>query len=374
MAARPEKHLWSQTFNRDLVDVLALHSEVARQIASEIQIKVTQDEETRLQSEVAVNSEAYENYLLGRHYLRMGGETLWQAIEYFERAIALDSTFAPGYAGLALAYSDLGGTYNIIAPEDSWPKVREYAAKALALNEGLAEAYTALALVKQYYDWDWVGAEKEFKHAMELNPNSLEVLEFYLVFLGDGGRHDDAVTLYEKIIRLDPNSKSHPIWVVYYSGRVEEAIQLMLIESKSQPEKAILHWHLATWYTEAGKYDDAIEHLKIQIPLMKGDEVDEVALLGNLYGRIGHRAQALEMLERLDELMRQGKYVSPALKAWVYSGLNDRDEAILWLTKGYETRAHRMGLDIIWVKYVFEPIADDPRFKDLLRKMNLEPW
>ena len=107
---------------------------------------------------------------------------------------------------------------------------------------------------------------------------------------------------------------------------------------------------------------------------MKGDEVDEVALLGNLYGRTGRRGQALEMLERLDELSSQGKYVSPALKAWVYSGLNDRDEAILWLTKGYEARAHRMGLSIIEFKFVFEPIADDPWFKELLRKMNLEPW
>ena len=128
------------------------------------------------------------------------------------------------------------------------------------------------------------------------------------------------------------------------------------------------------FYTEAGEYDDAIKHLKIQISLMKGDEVDEVAFLGNLYGRKGRRAKALEMLERLDELSRQGKYVSPVLKAWVYSGLNDRDKAILWLTKGYETRAHRMGLDIKRYSFLFDPIADDPRFKDLLRKMNLEPW
>jgi len=192
--------------------------------------------------------------------------------------------------------------------------------------------------------------------------------------LGDGGRHADAVALYEKIIKLDPNSKTHPIWVVFYSGRVEEAIQLTLIESQSQPEKVNLHWRLATYYTKVGKFEDAIEHLKIQIPLMKGDEVDEVALLGNLYGRTGRRTEASQMLERLDELSSQGKYVSPALKAWVYSGLNDKDNAILWLTKGYEARSHRMGLDIIWLRYVFEPIADDPRFKELLKKMNLEPW
>ena len=146
----PERHLWAQTFDRDLGDVLALHSEVARQIADEIQIEITQNEEIRLTGNGPVDPEAYENYLVGRHYLRMAWENLWQAIEYFERAIEIDSSFAPGYAGLALAYSDLGGNYNIIAPEDTWPKVREYAAKALALNERLAEAHTALALVKQY--------------------------------------------------------------------------------------------------------------------------------------------------------------------------------------------------------------------------------
>ena len=350
---------------------------MARQIAREIQIKITQNEENQLKSAVTVNSAAYETYLLGRHYHKLGGlgeeSYLWQAIEYYERAVAIDSTFAQGYASLALTYYRLGGNFNIIAPEDTWPKVREYAAKALALNEGLAEAHTALALVNKY-EWDWIGAEKEYRRAIELNPNSLAVLGNYAGFLAQSGRNDEAVALYEKASKLDPNSKSTPITAVFYSGRVEEAIQLTLIESQSEPENATWHWRLATWYTKLGKYEDAIKHLKIQIPLMKGDEVDEVALLGNLYGRTGRRAKALEMLERLDELSRQGKYVSPALKAWIYSGLNDRDKAILWLTKGYEARAHRMGLNIIWVKYVFEPIADDPRFKDLLRKMNLEPW
>ena len=346
-----------------------------RQIASEIQIRITPDEKTRLQSAVAVDSAAYENYLLGRHYYWLGQEwNLKKAVEYFEKAVELDSTFALGYAGLALAYSNLGGTYNILAPEDTWPKVREYAAKALALNEGLAEAHSALALVKRRYDWDWAGADREFLRAMELNPNSLSVLWNYAWFLFDRGRNDEAVALFEKAGKLNPNTRGVAIHGVYASGRVEEAIQLTLIESQAEPEEINWHWDLAKYYTEVGKFDDAIKHLQIQIPLMKGDEVDEVALLGNLYGRTGRREQALEMLERLDELSSQGKYVSPALKAWIYSGLNDRDKAILWLTKGYETRAHRMGLDIIEHKFVFEPIAGDPRFKDLLRKMNLEPW
>jgi len=159
MAARPEKHLWAETFDRDLVDVLTLHSEVARQIASKIQIKVTQGEETRLKSAVSINSEAYESYLLGRHYYRLqGASNFKKAVEYFELAVEMDSTFALGYAALARAYYKLGDS-NVIAPEDTWPKVRESAAKALALNEGLAEAHSALALVKGEYEWDWVGAD-----------------------------------------------------------------------------------------------------------------------------------------------------------------------------------------------------------------------
>jgi len=219
-----------------------------------------------LKSAVAVDSAAYENYLLGRHYHRLGQEwDLPNAIQYFEQAVEIDSTFALGYAGLALAYYRLGGGLNVIAPEDTWLKVRESAAKALALNEGLAEAHTALALVKQYYDWDWPGAEREFRRAMELNPNSLEVLENYAGFLTDIGRNDEAVTLFEKVGRLAPNTRVAAILGARNSGRVEDAIQLLLIESQSEPEEMKWHWGLAVCYTEEGKFDDAIKHLQISM-------------------------------------------------------------------------------------------------------------
>ena len=192
------------------------------------------------------------------------------------------------------------------------------------------------------------------------------------------GRVDESTMILKKRHALDPysiSSQESSIIFLSRSGRTEEAIQLAKNKTKSDPEEPTWYWDLAIIYSREGKYNEAIKQLQIQIPLMKGDIVDEVALLGHLYGRTGRREQASQMLERLDELSRQGKYVSPALKAWIYSGLNDTDEAILWLTRGYEARAHRMGIDINgYFNFIFEPIRDDSRFKDLLRKMNLEPW
>jgi len=375
IGAVPERHLWAQTFDRDLGDVLALHSEVTRQIADQIQVEITHDEETRLQSVGTVNSAAYETYLLGRHYFRNGDFLAGLGVEYFERAIETDSTFAPAYAGLALAYASLGAAHNIIAPHDTWPKVRQAAEKAVALNEGLAEAHTALALVKKS-EWDWIGAEREYKRALELNPNSVEVLRSYGFFMELMGRVEKAMKLRERSIKLDPYSLGGLRTVIknlVRSGHAEEAIQLISNKIKSDPGEPLMYWDLAEIYAKEGDYEAAIKQLQIQISLMKGDIVDEVAFLGHLYGRLGRKKDAFKMLQKLEQLSTKDQYVSPALKAWVYSGMNDKDKAIEWLTRGYETRAHRMGLNIKRFSFIFDPISDDPRFRKLMGKMNLKP-
>jgi serine/threonine-protein kinase len=372
----PERHLWAQTFDRDIGDVLALHSEVARRIADQIQIKITQAEEIRLKTSVAVNSAAYEAYLLGRHYGRMGWTRNWKAIEYFTHAIEIDSTFAPGYAGLARAYAKLGSGYNILSPQESWPPAKKAAEKAIALDDELAEAHLSLAILKRDYEWDWNGAEREFIRAMELNPNSVEVLTWYGSFLGNTGRADESAEILKKRNKLDPYSiegQRSVINSLYISGQKDEAITLNNNKIISEPEQHIWYWNLALLYTNEGRYNDAIDQIQNQIPLMKGDIVDEIALLGHLYGRTGHKKDAFKMMEQLDSLSEQGGYISPVLKAWIYSGLDDHDNAIYWLIRGYETRAHRMGLDLINFSKIFDPIHEDSRFKELLKKMNLEP-
>lgn len=373
----PERHLWAQSFDRDLVDVLSLHSEVACRIAEKIQARITQDEEMRLKNRRPVNPAAYEEYLLGRHYRGISGAApktnLWKAVEHFERAITIDTTFALGYAGLAFTYYSLGPNYSIIAPEDSWPMVRRYAAKAVALDADLAEAHDALALVKIDYEWDWMEGEREFKRALELDPNSVDALLDYGYFLEDMGRTEEAIGLYEKVQRLDPYSdREATLWILYYTAGVEEAIQYLRDRIASDPENPIWYWRLAQIYAQEGRYSEAIEMLHIQIPLQGDDIQDEIALLGYLHGREGREEDALEMLEQLDELSARGLYVSPVHRAWIYSGLRDHDKAIEWLVRGYETRAHRMGLGLLGtLEFIYDPIRNDNRFQELLLKMNL---
>jgi len=322
-----------------------------------------------------VDTEAYEIYLKGMEYLEKGGESnLLQAIEHIKRSIGMDSTFALGYAGLSRAYSSIGGNYNILAPEETWPKAQKAAEKAIALDEGLAEGYVALALVKGGKDWDWAGAEEAFKQALNLKPNDIGILFEYGFHLDAIGRSDEANTWIEKACTLSPDSPETQAYMRWYkirTGDTEGVIPQIQKEIASDPSSPYPYFSLALVYAKTGAYEEAAKQLKIQIPLMKGDVVDEVALLGHLYGRMGRRAEALDMLKQLDEIAEKGRYVSPVLKAWIYAGLGDKDEAFHWLQKGYETHAHRAGLGLKFFGFVFEPIREDPRYGELLGKMNL---
>ena len=320
-----------------------------------------------------VEIQAQKAYSQGLEYYNKGGESnLLQAIEYFSKSIEIDSNFALAYASLANTYSSIGGGYNILAPEETWPKAKEAAEKALALDKELPEAYSALAHVKIGYEWNWAGAEEEFKRALELKPNSVDILLEYAWFLNRINRPNEALALAEKAQESDPHSPPVTAYMNFHFGETEKTKQLVKKKLDSDPQNPYLHWRISVIYTKEGLYEEAEKHLIIQIPLMNGDVVDEVALLGHVYGRMGRKEEAMKQLVKLDELSEKGRYVSPVLKAWIYSGLSEKDEAIAWLQKGYENHAHRMGLGLISFNFLFEPIRNDPRFKELLQKMNLE--
>ncbi|GAF99718.1 unnamed protein product, partial [marine sediment metagenome] len=176
-------HLWSETYDRSLDDIFVIQEEIARAVVGALKIKLLAEPQARLARHQTKNMEAYNLYLLGRHYYSSGLEPdLMKAIKYFERALEVDSTYALAYAGLADAYTILG-VYNILPPEDTWPNARAAAEKALVIDDGLAEAHTSLAMVKLYYEWDWPGAEREFKRALEINPNSVDAHLWYADFL-----------------------------------------------------------------------------------------------------------------------------------------------------------------------------------------------
>jgi TolB-like protein/Flp pilus assembly protein TadD len=282
---RTDAHLWSDSYTGTLTNILALQSQVTLAIAREIEAALTPEEEMRITRTEAVNPEAHEAYLLGRHYLDKGLEPdIEVAIEYFEKALEIDSNYAIAYAGLADAYMIFGNT-NIRSPEDTWPNARAAAEKALAIDEGLAEAHTSLAEVKYIFDWDWPGAEREFKRALEINPNSVDAHLGYSRLLRAMERYDEALSQIERASELDP----HYIWVefwrcltLYTAGRENEAIQLLENAMESDPDQAHPYWYwlLANFYAGQGRYEEALSLLRTQMNLMEGDVTDELGIIG----------------------------------------------------------------------------------------------
>jgi tetratricopeptide (TPR) repeat protein len=342
-------------------------------IAKEIEAALTPEEERRITRTEPVNPEAYEAYLLGRHYYSSGLEQdLKKAIKYFERALEIDSSYGLAYAGLAEAYATLGAL-NILPPEDAWHNARSAAEEALAIDKGLAEAHTSLAFVKTIYDWDWGGAEKEFKEALKINPNCVVAHEDYSLFLRALERYDEALSLIERALKLDPHSffvKFLRALCLYYAGQKNEAIQLAKKEIDSDPNQVnpLWYWCLANFYAGEGRYEEALALIQTQINLMEGDVSDELGFLGYLYGRLGRKAEALEQLEALDELAAKGRYVSPVTRSLVYIGIDDKKQAFACLDEGFQTHAVQMsGLK---AEFFFDTLHDDPRFEELLKRMD----
>jgi serine/threonine-protein kinase len=228
-------------------------------------------------------------------------------------------------------------------------------------------------MVKSRFEWDWPGAERELKRALEINPNSSDAHLVYSVFLRAMERYDEALSQIERALELDPHSffvKFVRALALYDAGQKNEAIQLAKNEIDSDPDQAHPHWYwwLASFYADQGRYEEALAPLRTQINLMEGDVTDELGFLGYLYGRLGRKAEALKQLEALDELAAKGRYVDPAIRSLVYIGLDDKDKAFACLDKGYQT--HSAWMFQLKVGFFFDTLRDDPRFGDLLQRMN----
>jgi len=369
---KKDRTIWSNEFKDEPRDILVLRSKVARAIADEIKIAITPEEESWLQSAPQVNPEAYEAYQMGRNELRKGQFDAWRkALEYFERAVEIESSFALSYAGLAEAHAWRAGV--VFAPEDSWPKVKEAAEKALTLDDGLSEAHTILAWEKFQYEFDWQEAEKEFRRAFQLNPNNANAHHIYSWFLSAMERQDEAIAQIKIARKLDPlyiTIKHNEGWILSSAERYDEAQKIINDIIDSNPEYPLGYWDLAYLYMCQRRYEEAIAPIQKAINLL-GDEIaDVIPILGYIYGRLGKETEAREILKQLDEIATTGKYVTPISWAWIYLGLGENDKAFEWLEKAYETHA-------TWIVYIkidpyYVNIRSDPRFKALLKKMGLE--
>ncbi len=368
---RNSKLLWGEQYDRKMSDLLATQREIAREIVEKLRLKVS-GEEKGLAKNYTESSEAYQLYLRGRFYWNKRGEdAMRKSLEYFQQAIERDPTFALAYAGLADAYILLGAfeASSGMPPHDALPKARAAALKALEIDESLAEPHVSLAHIKYYYDRDWVAAEREYKRAIELNPNYPIAPLWYAVFLMSDGRFDEALAKARRAQELDPLSL--PInmilgWVFLNARQYDQAVDQLRKTLEMEPNFILGHHRLGLVYEQQGKYAEAIAEFKQVVNLSAGSPLG-LAGLAHAYALSGKRAEAQRMLEDLKRLSEQ-RYVSHASIAMVYVALGDRDQALAWLDQAEKARDGQ--LTRIKADPRFDSLRSDPRFADLVRRVN----
>ena len=360
--ASTDTHLWSSVYERDLTDVLRLQSEVAGAVADEIRVQVTPDERARLGSARSVDPQAHEAYLLGRYHLSKGNEDdLRQSIEYFSQATQFAPDYAAAYAGLSDAWVRRGifGASGFRAAESP---ARAAALKAVELDEQLAAGHVSLANVRYTFDWDWAGAEREEKRALELDPGTPEAHISYGHLLMALARHDEAIAEGQRALQLDPlssQSQSALGRFLYRGRRYEEALPHLQRAVELEPRDGGANARLGDVYAELGRYDEAIAaYEKIRL-FGHGSGTIEI-LIARIYALMGRQREARQMIK--------GVKIQPILVAGVYAVLDDKDEAFKVLEKGVEERSSFL----VYVKAdpPLESLHSDPRWPALLRRMN----
>jgi serine/threonine-protein kinase len=366
--AESDRHLWAETYDRQLTDVFAIQTDVALHIAAALKAELSPDETSRLHKEPTSDLHAYQLYLQGRHCcLRYTEEGSRKGIEYFEQAIAKDPDYALAYAAVAMVYTELGETGDL-RPDEAYARAREAGAKALALDGGLGEAHCMLAYIKAVCDFDWVGAEQEFKRALELTPNSADTYDLYGRMCLALERNDEALAMERRAQELDPLAhRADVARALLRAGRYDEALQAATRATALDPHYARGHATLGWAHLKKGMIEQGLAELETAVSLSPG-HTQWLAQLGQAYGTVGNVARARDVLRQLEELSRR-KFVSPYHMALVYTGLGEQDSAIDWLERAYEGRSG----PVYSVKgsFLFAPLRSHPRFTALLKKMNL---
>ncbi len=366
---RDQTQLWSETYERELSGILALQSEVARKVAESLALKLLPVEQARLASARPVDPDAYQAYLKGLHHwykLTPGG--LDSAQRYFELAIEKDPNYAPAYAGVAMVWvgrSQMG----FVPPAETAPKAKEAARKAIELDDTVAETHYTLALVRAWVDWNWVGAEREFKRAIELNPSFPDALIYYSHFLMNLGRPGEAMPQAMRALELDPfNPLFHDLYAVdyLYLRQWDEAIAQGRTALSAAPDDAIAN--VVLWYAfgAKGMHREAVAAARVYMKLVYDDrDVDEALERG--FAEAGYREAMRRAAQPLIAHFHKS-YVNPIDIASLYVEAGETSRAVDWLEKGYEVRDQSMPY-IGWP--VFDSLRSDPRFQALLRRMNL---
>jgi TolB-like protein/DNA-binding winged helix-turn-helix (wHTH) protein/Flp pilus assembly protein TadD len=368
--ASTDKHLWSQSYEGELRDTLALQNRVASAIADQIRINLTPREQAALKNVKVVNPEAYESYLKGRYFWnKRTPDGLKVALAYFKEAIEEDPRYAQAYSGLADTYALLGDwQYAVMTPKEAFPKAKAAAIKALELDSSLGEAHNSLAFVLDGFDWDFDSAGKEFQRAIELNPGYATAHHWYAWHLSLLGRFDEAIAEMKKAQNLDPLSliiNADLAELLVLAHHYDESITQSRKTIEMDPNFALAHNQLAQAYLQEHVYYEAVAELK-KAAQLSGDSPTCIANLARAYVASGKRSEAEKLLGDLKKRSNAAYSNAPEI-AIVYVSLGDTEQAMNWLEKGYEERFNPGVL----LRPGFDPLRSDSRFQTLLRRIGL---
>jgi TolB-like protein/DNA-binding winged helix-turn-helix (wHTH) protein/Tfp pilus assembly protein PilF len=367
--ARDQIDVWTESYDRELKDVLAVQDSVVRSIASEIHLALTEEQEERLAAPRQISPEAYEAYLKGRYYWnKRTGESMQKAEQYFEQAIDRDPTYAAAYSGLADCNSGLTW-HGYKSPAEALPKAYAAARKALEINPESAEAHASLGLAMTH-SWDWTGAEAEFMRALQLDPQYANAHHWYGDYLSIRSRHGEALAEAKHALELDPLNLMISTWVGlrYYMARdYSRAIDQNRNSVELDPNFAAAHLLLGEDYREAGLHSEAVDELK-KAANLSGDSPLYTAQVAVALAVDGRNRDALRIAHELEAISRK-RYVSPYGLAQIYAASNKDEDTFKWLEAAYEDHAVWMGY--LAVDPIFDRYRSDERFKDLLRRIGL---
>ena len=367
---RNAKQIWGEQYNRKLADLLAVKSDIAREVSQRLRSQLSGEEQQKLTRGSTENAEAYQLYLKGNYYTsKFTNEGFRKGIDYFNQAIAADPNYALAYSGLAFNYNNAGDW--MTPPREAAPKAKDAARRALAIDDTLADAHLSLATTAHWYEWDWATAEREFKRAIELNPNDPRPHGYYSWYLATMGRADQALAEAKRGQQLDPVSLEANLFVgsiLVFSRQYDQAIEQLRSGIELDPTYWYAHDFLGRAYEQKGRLLEAIAEFQRAVELEK-DNAENWANLGHAYALSGKRAEAQRIIDHLSEVSAHS-YVAPYNFAVIYAGLGDKEQAFAWLDRAYTDRSGFLAFYFNTDAHM-DSLRSDPHFADLLRRVGL---
>lgn len=363
------RQIWGEQYNRKLSNLVTVQDEIAGDIFGQLRPKLDGEEKRYLAKRQTQNPEAYQLYLQGLFYWNKWTESDFRrATDYFSQAVQKDPSYALSYAGLADTYSQLGDS-GYVAPSEAWPKARTAAQQALGIDDSLAEAHTSLGLVKEHFEWDWPGAEKEFKRAIQLNPNLATAHLWYGEFLSNTGKLEEGLRETKRAKELDPLSliiNTNLGWQYYVSGNNDAAVDQLHKTLDLDPKFSLARRLLEQVYAQMGKQEEAVAERERLLSLSGGAEL--AASVEEDFRRAGYRGVLQSWLDGLTEISKHG-YVSAYSIAQAYARLGEKAKAYTWLEKAYAE--HDSGMVSLAVDPIFSEMRGEARFRELVKRMGL---